>query len=98
MRAGYWQLQLPAPVTSERRAALDWVAELEFEWGAVCDWFVGGGWLDPEGVELEGGVELVWLICSVVPVESDAPVVDPGRVLWDGDGAGDVELGTRASW
>ena len=44
MRAGYWQLQLPAPVTSERRVALDWVAELEleFEWGALFDWVVGG--------------------------------------------------------
>jgi hypothetical protein len=37
MRAGYWQAQVPAPVTSERRVALDWLAELdpEFELGAV---------------------------------------------------------------
>ena len=43
MRAGYWQPQVPAPVTSERRVALDRLAELEpeFELGEVCGWVAG---------------------------------------------------------
>ena len=42
---GYWQLQVPAPVTSDLRAALEGVAELEpeLELGSVCGWGDGGG-------------------------------------------------------
>ena len=42
-RAAYWQLQVPAPVTSERRVAFDGVEGLEPEFGLgeVCDCVAG---------------------------------------------------------
>ena len=41
--AGYWQLQVPAPVTSDRRVAFEGVEELEpeFELGEVCGCVAG---------------------------------------------------------
>jgi hypothetical protein len=87
----YWQLQVPAPVMSERRDALDGLAEFEpaFELGAVCGWVAGGGWLDPEDVELEGGVELEGMVCWEVtgwevPLSDDVLVLGEGD--WESDG------------
>lgn len=37
MRVGYWQLQVPAPVTSERSVDRDGLADPEFELAAEFD-------------------------------------------------------------
>jgi hypothetical protein len=84
--AAYWQLQVPAPVTSDLRAALDGVEELEpeLELGSVCGWAGMGGWPDPEDVELEDG-ELEPPDCCVVSTASDVPLADDAIVLDERD-------------
>jgi hypothetical protein len=72
---GYWQLQVPAPVTSERRAAFDGLVEPELE-------------PEPEFDELVECVGATGVVAGVVdPVEllwvsGEAPV--PADVRWAG--------------
>jgi hypothetical protein len=89
--AGYWQLQVPAPVTSERRVALDGLAELdpEFELGDECGWVAGDPWPDPDEAEVEGGLELAVPDCTVVSTASDVPLVEDVLALPDGDPDGE---------
>jgi len=87
--AGYWQLQVPAPVTSDRRVALDGLAgfEPEFDPDELCGSVAGDPSPDPD--EVEGGLELVALACCVVSTASDVPLDDDVLMLRRGDPDGE---------